>query len=127
MINLVADVVKFDGEKLLNYEPVLDHFVVEIPDVNLFVEGSKTIRKTEKQVAEEMDKVLGEYFKVVAVGPECKILSIGDNVFMIPPNKCVSFKAPYVGVDTDDLKPTTFKRFAIFKEYVVLGKLSVSE
>lgn len=113
-MKLIADIVKFEDGRLLNYEPLTDHFVIEIPDVNPFVGESKTIRKTDKQIAEEMEKVLGEYFHVVAVGPKCESLQVGDNVFMIPPQKVVSFKA-------------SDKRFAIFKEYVVLGKLSASE
>jgi len=114
-IALMEEVVEFDGNRLLNYEPIGDHFVVEIPDVNPFLDKTQKIRKTEKQIAEEVEKMLGEYFKVVAVGPKCDFLEVGDNVFMIPPQRVVSFKAKF---------GETHKRFAIFKEYVVLGKLS---
>lgn len=111
-MKLIADIVKFEDGKLLNFNPITEHFVVEIPNVELKTAGG--LHKSEKQIAEEMEKVIGEYFKVVAVGPDCKSLTVGDEVFMIPPTKVVSFKA-------------SDKRFAIFKEHVVLGKLSVSE
>jgi hypothetical protein len=127
-MKLVADIVTFDGNKLINYEPLADHFVVEIPEVDPFMGLNKSIRKSDKQIAEEMEKLLGEYFRVVSVGPKCESLKVGDDVFMIPPQKVVSFKAKFTPpVDTDDVKETVFRRFAIFKEYVVLGKLQESK
>ncbi len=125
-MKLIADIVEYKDGKLLNFQPITEHFVAEIPNVELKTAGG--LHKSDKQIAEEMEKVMGEYFKVVAVGPDCKSLVVGDEIFMIPPTKVVSFKAKFTSeVDTDDLKEPRFKRFAIFKEYVVLGKLSKPE
>lgn len=124
---LIENIVKFDGEKLINFEPVTDQFVVEIPNVELKTKAG--ILKTDAQIAREMEGVLGEYFKVVAVGPDCKSIKLGDNVFLIPPTKVVSFKTKYIDpnqvVEEGKEPVVTYKRFALFKEYVVLGKLSV--
>lgn len=127
-MKLVADIVEFNGKELLNYESLGDQFVIEIPDVNPYVTGSTKIMKTDKQVAEEMEKVLGEYFLVVSSGPRCESVRVGDLIFMIPPQRAVSFKAKYMEEDKETgEKKETHKRFAIFKEHVVLGKLSKTE
>lgn len=124
-MKLIADIVEYKDGKLLNFQPIAEHFVAEIPNVEL--KTASGLHKSDKQIAEEMEKVMGEYFKVVAVGPDCKSLIVGDEIFMIPPTKVVSFKAKHIISEEKTEDVITFKRFAIFKEYVVLGKLSKSE
>lgn len=124
-MNLIADIVKFEDGKLINFQPITEHFVVEIPNVEL--KTKQGLIKSDKQIAEEMEKVMGEYFNVVAVGPDCKSIKVGDNIFMIPPTRAVTFKVNSKVINEKSELEDISKRFAIFKEHVILGKLSESK
>jgi len=62
---------------MINYEPLGNHIVVEMPDVAN--ETDSGIIKSESMLKEERDKKDG-HAKVVAVSQEVKTVKVGDTV-----------------------------------------------
>ena len=62
---------------MINYEPLGNHIVVEMPDVAKETESG--ILKSDSMIKEEADKKDG-HAKVVAVSQEVKTVKVGDTV-----------------------------------------------
>lgn len=76
----LEDLVSYDGKELKNYTPHGDLFVIEVPRISWTT--ATGIKKSEKMYNEERGKKMGDWLKVVAVGPECKSTKIGDKVLI---------------------------------------------
>jgi hypothetical protein len=76
----LEDLISYDGRELKGYIPHGDLFVIEVPLISWTTPTG--IKKSEKMYNEEKTKKLGDYLKVVAVGPECKSTKVGDKVLI---------------------------------------------
>ena len=90
-------------EAMINYEPLGNHIVVEMP--NVAKETDSGIIKSESMLKEERDKRDG-HAKVVAVSQEVKNVKVGDIV--IPKGQGFMVKVEDIGLSVDAPKDIQF-------------------